>query len=93
MLPLARSYHDLQCSRLENVAQTKWQYFVLGYKLDANKRGNRVWMSVDGGRSESISDSLKSFGEDGWELVNTIFLENSEETQGPEIMCFFKKPA
>ena len=74
--------------------QTKWKYFVQGYKLDANKRGNRVWMSIDAaGQSESITNTLKTFGDDGWELVNTIYLENSEETQGPEIMCFFKKPA
>jgi hypothetical protein len=70
--------------------QTNWQYFVLGYKLGTSKRGNRAWVSMDG---QGISDSLADFGKDGWELVNTIFIENSEEAGGgQEIMCFFKKP-
>jgi hypothetical protein len=70
--------------------QTKWQYFVLGYKLGANKKGNRTWMSMD---DVSMPDSLNDLGDGGWELVNTIFIENSEETGGQEIMCFLKKPA
>ncbi len=72
--------------------QTKWRYFVLGYQLGESKDGHRCWMSIDPGESESISTSLNNFGKDGWELVNTIFLAKSEEAQGQEIMCFFKKP-
>jgi hypothetical protein len=70
--------------------QTKWKYVTLGYKLGTNDKGHRIWMSMDG---QGISSSLADFGQDGWELVSTIFIEKSEEAGGAqEIQCFFKKP-
>jgi hypothetical protein len=71
---------------------TVWKHFVLGYKFSKNKSGNPCWMSDDPGASESISDSIAAFGNDGWELVSTLYLP-SLASGGEEIMCFFKKPA
>jgi hypothetical protein len=49
-------------------------------------------MSDDPGTSESLSDSIASFGKDGWELVSAVYLPK-DSAFGEEIMCFYKKPA
>ena len=72
---------------------TRWNHFVLGYKMGKSKRtGHPCWMSDDPGDSESLSDSIASMGKDGWELVSSIYIPE-QASGGEEIMCFFKKPA
>ena len=71
---------------------TTWKHFVLGYKKGTSQGGNDCWVSDDPGNSESLSDSIASFGKDGWELVSAVYVPQNSAL-GEEIMCFFKKPA
>ena len=71
----------------------KWEHFVTGYIMGHTKDGKLGWVEFVTTRDSqvSISDSLARFGQDGWELVSTLYMPHGPD--GSEIMCFFRKPA
>lgn len=63
----------------------KWEYKTLEFELDTS-----FWSSTTDFPNEAIQEQLNIFGNEGWELVNTV--SNSEyHGQTSKILLIFKR--